>query len=79
MYTLFILQCPGNHEFDDKIDGFQPFVENITFPIVCSNCDFKKYPQLDTLIKPYIIKEVGGTRIGIIGVLTTETPVSQKY
>ena len=78
-YTLFILQAPGNHEFDDKIAGFQPFVQNITFPIVCANCDFTKYPTLQSLIRPSITIEVGGTKIGIIGVLTPETLVSKKH
>ena len=70
------LQSPGNHEFDDKISGFSPFVENITYPMVCANCDFGSYPELQILIKPYVTKEVGGRKIGIIGFLTTDTGVS---
>jgi 2',3'-cyclic-nucleotide 2'-phosphodiesterase (5'-nucleotidase family) len=37
------------------------------------------YPELKNLIKPYIIKEVGGKRIGIIGYLTVDTAVSIMY
>ena len=70
------MQSPGNHEFDDKISGFSPFVENITYPMVCANCDFGSYPKLQNLIKPYVTKEVGGRKIGIIGFLTTDTGVS---
>ena len=44
--------------------------------MVCANCDFGSYPELQILIKPYVTKEVGGRRIGIIGFLTTDTGVS---
>ena len=65
----------GNHEFDDGINGFLPFAENITYPLVCANCDFSQYPELKNLIKPYIINDVGGKKIGIIGFLTIDTSV----
>merc|ERR1719384_545735 len=41
--------------------------------MVCANCDFGSYPKLQNLIKPYVTKEVGGRKIGIIGFLTTDT------
>ena len=78
VYILW-LQSPGNHEFDDKIAGFRPFVKNITYPLICANCDFTMYPDLKNAIKPYIIKEVGGTLIGIIGYITVDTSVSILY
>ena len=53
-----------------------PFVKNITYPMICANCDFGAYPELNDLIKPYIKKEVGGKTIGIIGFITTDTNVS---
>ena len=76
LYWFSKLQSPGNHEFDDKVAGFLPFVQNITYPMICGNCDFGSYKELKTLIKPYIKKKVGNMTIGIIGFLTMDTPVS---
>ena len=70
------MQSLGNHEFDDKIDGLLPFVQNVSYPIICANCEFEKYPKLKELILPYYVIEVGGRKIGIIGYLTTDSPVS---
>lgn len=44
--------------------------------MICANCDFGAYPELNNLIKPYIKKEIGGKLIGIIGFITTDTTVS---
>lgn len=69
----FTAMAPGNHEFDDGIAGFQPFLENITFPMVCCNLDFTAVPQLSKYIQPSIVVERNGRKIGIIGYLTPET------
>ena len=67
----------GNHEFDDSPEGLLPLAQNATFPIVCSNCDFTEMPEFAGLIKPYIVVEVQGKKIGIIGYLTPNTRVRQ--
>ena len=46
--------------------------------MICSNCDFGSYPLLKNLIKPYVIRKVGAMTIGIIGFITTDTPVNLK-
>ena len=46
--------------------------------MICANCDFGAYPELNNLIKPYITKDVGGKTIGIIGFITTDTNVSMR-
>ncbi len=38
--------APGNHEFDDHVDGFVPFLKNATFPIIAANVDVSKEPKL---------------------------------
>lgn len=66
----------GNHEFDKGV----PFLANTwlgqtRFPVITSNVDFSKDPDLGALArKAYIVKEVGGQKIGFIGATTTETP-----
>ena len=79
IYVFLIFKSPGNHEFDDKIAGFSPFVENITYPLTCANCEFGEYPNLKRLIKPFITTEVGGKTIGMIGFITTNTTVNEIF
>ena len=56
----------------------QDFINNISdsdgFQLLSSNIDNSNEPQL-TGYKPYVIKDVGGRHIGIIGYTTQETPV----
>ena len=80
------MQSLGNHEFDDGIAVLRPFIQSTTYPILCANCDFQDYPDLDEnrrenrlqrKIKSYEVITVDKTiKIGIIGYLTTDTPVS---
>ena len=80
------MQSLGNHEFDYGIAGLRPFIQNTSYPILCANCDFQNYPDLDEngkgnrlerKIKSYEVITVDKTtKIGIIGYLTTDTPVS---
>jgi 5'-nucleotidase len=70
----------GNHEFDKGV----PFLLNTwlgqtRFPLVTSNVDFSQDPDLKFLQrKPYVVKEVGGQKIGFIGATTSETPFISK-
>ena len=77
--NIFAVKSLGNHEFDDGIAGFLPFAKNVSYPLICANCDFSQYPDIKDLIKPYIIKDVGGKKIGIIGYLTIDTTVSRDF
>ena len=52
-----------------------PFLQNITFPVVCCNLDFSEEPELKEYILPSVVVEKSDRKIGIIGFLTTETPV----
>ncbi len=56
----------GNHEFDNGIDTMTAVLKDAGFPIVCSNYVFDG-EELNQLIKPYIILERAGLRIGIMG------------
>ena len=64
----------GNHEFDDGVAGLVPFIQNATFPIVTSNLDLSKQPDLAaTKLLNSTVLTVNGTKIGVIGYLTPET------
>ncbi|MDF2958738.1 MAG: 5-Nucleotidase domain protein [Paenibacillus sp.] len=64
------VMTPGNHDFNY---GYQRLVELSSmakFPIVSANV---KKADGTRLLKPYVIKEVAGIRIGIFGLTTPET------
>ena len=58
--------CWGNHEFDNGIEELARRAKNARFPIVCANYDLGNTPLAD-VIKPYVIIEKNGKKIGIIG------------
>jgi 5'-nucleotidase/UDP-sugar diphosphatase len=60
----------GNHEFDFGQEVLKKRVSEAIFPVLGANVK-----GLEGL-RPYVVKEVGGIRVGIIGVVTEDTPVS---
>ncbi|MBL4598116.1 MAG: 5'-nucleotidase C-terminal domain-containing protein [Rhizobiaceae bacterium] len=64
----------GNHEFDDGPEGLAKFIDNTNFPTIGGNINADFEPVLKGKIKPYVIVEQGGQKIGIVGVTTTDTP-----
>lgn len=54
----------GNHEWDYGVENLANFIRRANFPVVCSNYDFTGTP-LDSLVKPYIILNRNGLKIGI--------------
>jgi 2',3'-cyclic-nucleotide 2'-phosphodiesterase / 3'-nucleotidase / 5'-nucleotidase len=85
MNTLgFDIGTLGNHEFDEGVvemlrlinggdhpSGTQNY-KGMSFPVVAANVEYKDTGKL--VLNPYAIKEVGGVKIGFIGVVTTATP-----
>ena len=63
------LAIPGNHEFDYGMDRFFELVERAEFPYI--SCNFNKGGEL--VLDPWVIKEVGGMKIGFVGVSTPYT------
>lgn len=58
--------CLGNHEFDNGQQALAERIKKLPFPIVCANYNFDKTP-LRGLVKPYVILEKNGHKIGVIG------------
>ena len=56
----------GNHEFDYGMENMARLFRMANFPVVCANYDFTGTP-CEGLVKPYIIKERAGMRVGIFG------------
>lgn len=57
----------GNHEFDFGLENMARLFKMAQFPIVCSNYDLSE-TVLKELVKPYIILERYGLKIGVFGV-----------
>ena len=55
----------GNHEFDNGIDTLAVVLKNATFPMISSNYKLDN-TALFSLVKPYIVINKGGLRIGIM-------------
>ena len=55
----------GNHEFDNGIDTLAVILKTAKFPLLSSNYELDKTPLLG-MLKPYLILERAGLRIGII-------------
>jgi 5'-nucleotidase len=68
----------GNHEFDDGPAELARFLEGLSVPVVSANVDVAREPRLAGRWSSSRIVEVGGQRIGIIGLTTAETPVSSS-
>ncbi len=64
----------GNHEFDFKIEGFKERIVQSNYVYLSANIREKSSGNIPGYILPYLIKEVAGVKIGIIGLTTTSTP-----
>ncbi len=56
----------GNHEFDKGIDTLAARMREANFPYVCCNYDVTG-TAIDGLVKPYIVLEKKGLRVGVLG------------
>lgn len=57
----------GNHEFDYGLDTLKRIISELNYPIVNCNYDFSN-TVLKDLVKPYIIINKWGLKIGVLGV-----------
>lgn len=79
-YNLFlVIQAIGNHEFDDGPEGLAPYLRALKAPVLAANMDVSQEPSLQNLFRPHIIVKRGGRKIGIIGLITTDTQVIVLY
>jgi len=62
----------GNHDFNYGLERLKNLIEKASFPFLSANLEYKDGTPID-FIKPYVIEEVGGIEVGIIGLTTPET------
>ena len=56
----------GNHEYDNGVDELARRLSKAEFQTVCANYDFSG-TALEDLVKPYVIVEKAGKKIGVFG------------
>lgn len=69
---------PGNHEFDDGPEEFGRFLDGLGIPVLGANLDVKDEPSLAGRLPASVVLNVGGRRVGVIGVTTPSTASSAK-
>ena len=65
--------CIGNHDFDFGWQNLKKLSEQANFPLLGANIYRYSTGEVAEFATPYIIKEIQGIKIGIIGVCTTVT------
>lgn len=63
----------GNHEFDDGDDVLARFLDKTTFPTISGNALIGANSPLAGKMPEYIIKDVGGQKVAIIGAVAEDT------
>lgn len=56
----------GNHEFDFNLNNMEQLFRMADFPVVCANYDVSA-TVLKDLVKPYVVIERGGVKVGVLG------------
>jgi len=69
----FDAMAVGNHEFDDGPEKLAEFVDAAEFPVLFANANLANEPLLAGKIPSHIVKEIGGEKVAIIGVLAEDT------
>ena len=64
----------GNHDFDNGWQNLKKLSQMANFPFLAGNLYYQSTGELVDFVKPYIIKEVQGIKIGIIGATLSSTP-----
>jgi 5'-nucleotidase len=64
----------GNHEFAKGTQLANTLVDTIKFPVLAANLDLSQEPAMAAKVKPYTILQYGGQKIGVIGLITQDTP-----
>jgi 2',3'-cyclic-nucleotide 2'-phosphodiesterase (5'-nucleotidase family) len=63
----------GNHDFDEGKENCQELVARANFPVLAANLIDETTGTTAEWVEPWIIKDYGNLRVGIIGLITPET------
>ena len=68
----------GNHEFDNGPATLARFVRAARFPVLSANVDASGDPELAGKLRPHVMIEKAGLRIGVVGLTTLEAATSSS-
>jgi len=71
-------RVPGNHEFDAGWEEAFEQMKNAQMPVLAANLVARDTGEIPFFLKPYIIREIQGIKIGIIGLITEESDFYSK-
>ncbi|MBN1259255.1 MAG: bifunctional metallophosphatase/5'-nucleotidase [Anaerolineae bacterium] len=64
----------GNHEFDFGLEILRERAAQAEFPYLAANIRDKTTGDLADIAIPYVVEDINGTKVGIIGLANTGTP-----
>jgi len=64
----------GNHEFDWNVDTLRARMRDMDYPMLAANVFEKKSGRRPPWAKPWVILKRDGVRLGVIGLVTPDTP-----
>ncbi|MGD9581283.1 MAG: bifunctional UDP-sugar hydrolase/5'-nucleotidase [Vampirovibrionia bacterium] len=65
----------GEHDFDKGPDGLRAYIKASSYPFLAANLDIKKDSVLRGLIEPYVVLDVDGINVGVLGLMTEDTNI----
>ncbi len=77
-YIRYDFATFGNHDFDMGKENVIKLSEKAEFPFLAANIVNKSTGEIADFVKPYIVKEVRGIKIGIFG-LATRSTIAMSY
>lgn len=69
-YCGYDVISPGNHDYDMGVDVLKEFIKNVDAVFLGSNIVYEDTREVVDYLKPYVIIEEKGMRIGIFSLLT---------
>ncbi|MGH2571101.1 MAG: bifunctional metallophosphatase/5'-nucleotidase, partial [bacterium] len=63
----------GNHDFDEGKENCRELVARAKFPVVSANLIDEETGETASWVEPWIVKDFGNLRVGIVGLITPET------
>ncbi len=64
----------GNHEYDYGEENLARIVATAIHPVLGANIFTRGTHALRPYVKPYLVKNVAGVRVAIVGLITSDTP-----
>lgn len=65
----------GNHEFDQGVEVLRERAAQMNFPLLAANLVERESGRPPDWVRPYLVLEVNGIKVGLIGLAMVDTPL----